>query len=103
MANALHLNGFWISRPDRERAVHKTGRDNAIPFLERYRKAWQRKFSRQRLCSGSLSTMRQQFADILCSPSQGLLIALLDHRCRRFRIDLRRFEFRMPEKLLDLL
>jgi hypothetical protein len=28
----LHLNGFWNSCPDREHAVHKTGRDNAIYF-----------------------------------------------------------------------
>ena len=31
-ANTLHINGFWNSRPDRERAVHKTGRDSAIYF-----------------------------------------------------------------------
>ena len=47
--------------------------------------------------------MRQQFADTVCSPSQSPLIALFNHRCGRFRVDLRGFEFRMAEKLLDLL
>jgi hypothetical protein len=48
-------------------------------------------------------TVRQHFADTIPSPRQGLLITFFDYRCRRFRIDLRGFELRMPEKLLDLL
>jgi probable HAF family extracellular repeat protein len=32
VAYALHLSGFWKSCPDRERVVHKTGRDNALYF-----------------------------------------------------------------------
>lgn len=33
MANALYLKGSWISRPDGERTVHKTGRDMAHPCV----------------------------------------------------------------------
>jgi hypothetical protein len=32
VVNTLHINGFWNSRPDREHAGHKTGRDSAIYF-----------------------------------------------------------------------
>ena len=32
VAHALHLSGVWKSRPDRERVVHTTGRDNALYF-----------------------------------------------------------------------
>src|SRR3989442_9448166 len=54
-------------------------------------------------CSGSLSLCDSNPRTPHDSASQGLLVALLDHRRRRGRVDLRGFELRMPEKLLDLL
>src|SRR5713101_5292018 len=53
-------------------------------------------------CSGSLSIRDSNPRTPHASASQGFLVTLLDHRRRRGRVDLRGFELRMPEKLLDL-
>ena len=44
VAHALHLSGFWKSRPDRERVVPTTGRDNALYFSSAIGKPRRRAF-----------------------------------------------------------
>ena len=59
-------------------------------------------YKRHLLCIGSLSIC-DSISRTALSPGEGLLIARLDHRGRRFRVHLGRLQFGMPKKLLNLL